>query len=131
MFEACVRNKYRFPTNVGLVTVEDLYDMPLLATGNHICLNDIAKTLNKELKNTDEEDFVSKKTITNKTLELKLEIVKHIIAVKVNEIENKENATIIKQEVAKIDAIIARKEDSALEGKSLTELKKMKNKLIK
>jgi hypothetical protein len=87
MFEQAARLKVRYSTAKGQLTVEDLWDLPLTSTTGKANLNDIAKGLNRELKNADDEDFVNRATSTNTELALKFDIVKHIIAVRLAENE--------------------------------------------
>ena len=119
MFEQVSRMKLRFKTSKGDLTVEDLWDLRLTGT---VSLNTLAKSLNKQLKLDDEEDFVSTKSASNKVLELKFELVKHIIGVKKAEQEAAANAADVKAKKQKLAELIAKKQDSALEGKSLEEL---------
>lgn len=77
LFEKAVRRKLRFKASNGLVTTEDLYDLSLPA------LDTIAKSLRKELRET-EDSFIDTKP-TNGDLELRFEIVKTVIATKIAE----------------------------------------------
>lgn len=124
MFEQASRLKLRFDSAVGNVTIEDLWDSPLI-NPRGASLDNIAKKINRDLKASDEDSFVLQKTSINKILELKLSIVKHIIAVKLEEIEIKENAVLRKDKKDKILSIIADKEDDNLKNSSVEELKKM------
>lgn len=86
IFAIAARKKFRFPSTRGELTVEQLFDLPLLATGSRTLgfdLNTVAKSINTELKAAAEESFVE--TSTNPAagdLETKLEIVKFVIAEK-------------------------------------------------
>ena len=55
MFEKAVKGKYRFPYK-GQIAVEDLYDLPLGS------LDTVFKTLNAEVKKTDEESLLQTKS---------------------------------------------------------------------
>ena len=124
MFEESTRMKLRFPTNsVGDVTTEDLWDLPL--TGKNVSLDGIAKTLNKIIKENAEESFVVAATKSNKENDLKFDIVKHIISVKLDENEKTRNAVVNKAKKEKILSIIASKEDSAMQEMDLDKLKAM------
>ena len=61
MFEKATQEKYRFETTKGLVNTEDLWDLPLV--GGNCCLDDIAKDLNRDVKENEEESFIVKKKI--------------------------------------------------------------------
>lgn len=75
LFEIATRNKYRFPFK-GWISTEDLWD---LSVQN---LDSIFKTLNKEFKTTGEESLLGTKTTEQNELSNKIEIVKHIVSVK-------------------------------------------------
>ena len=124
MFETASRLALRFNTTVGQITVEDLWQLPL-TSASKVCLNGIAKGLAKELRESNEDNFVGDKTPTTTTLELKFDIVKHIIEVKLEEANTKKLATAKKEQDALILSIIAKKQNEALEGKSVEELMKM------
>ena len=129
MFEEAIMSKYRFPSLVGDINIEDLSDLPLTSQRG-ISLNNVAKKLNKALKESEEESFVVKKNKTNEILEKKLLIVKHIIAVKLKEIELKENAVQRKNKKEELRAIIIAKEHDDLKNNtSIEDLKKMEQDL--
>lgn len=125
MFEKATRQKLRFATSTGQqLTVEDLWDLPLTATGKKLSLDELAKSLNRELKETAEESFVVKKSSTNTTLELKFELVKHIIQVKMDEKESHAKDVARRQERQRLMELIEKKENESLENLSLEELHK-------
>ena len=124
IFEEAVRLKLRFGTIKGSISVEDLYDLPLLhRTGAD--LDTVAKSLNKLVKESGEESFVVKKTTTNSVLELKLDIVKHVIETKLEEVEARERLRENKSKKERLMSLLADKEDEALKGKSAEEIKKL------
>ncbi len=121
MFETATRMKLRFATVLGLITTEDLWDLPL--TSGKANLDDVAKTISKELRET-EESFVTK-TRADKVLELKLDIVKYVISVKLDEIAEAEDAAELKRKKdLLIDAIDAKETEELIDGKSAKELRK-------
>lgn len=71
MFEKAVKGKYRFPYK-GQIAVEDLYDLSLGS------LDTVFKTLNAEVKKTDEESLLQTKSEEDDILATKIEIVKYI-----------------------------------------------------
>jgi len=103
---------------VKQMNVEDLWDLSLPS------LDIIAKTLNKEVKEEGEESFIKTRTNANKTLELKFEIVKHIIKVKMEEAEAKKTAEEKKAKKELIMNLIAEKQVEGLKNKSVEELLK-------
>lgn len=124
MFEKASRFKLRFKTGVGDITAEDLWDLPLLSR-NGVDLDTLAKSLNKAVKESGEESFVLKKSGANTVLELKLEIVKRVIEVKMEEAEARDRASDNKAKKEHIMSIIADKESEGLKGMDIEDLKKM------
>lgn len=122
LFEIAVRNKYRFPFR-GLVSVEDLWD---LSVEN---LDVIFKELNSQRKRTQEESLLGTKTVQDKELEVKIDIVKYIVSTKLDEAELRAKDKERKAQQQKIMEIIASKQDQALENMSLEELQRMLNEL--
>lgn len=122
IFEYAVRNKVRFPFK-GMISVEDLWDLSLTN------LDSIYKTLNKEVKQSEEESLLTTKTSVDTELEIQIAIVKHIVSVKLEEQEIREKASAKKAQKQKIMSIIATKEDEALQNTSVEDLKKMLDEL--
>ena len=122
MFEYAVRNKVRFPFK-GLISVEDLWDLSLTN------LDSIYKTLNKQIKQSEEESLLNTKTTVDKELDVQIAIVKHIVTVKLAEQEAREKASAKKVQKQKIMAIIASKQDEALQNSSVEDLQKMLDEL--
>lgn len=121
LFEAAARGKYRFTSAKGQLTVEDLFDLPLTSR-NGFDLDMVARAVNTELKNASEESFVTTSR-RNTELENKLEIVKHIIAIKQAEkAEAAERAVRIERKRKILDAI-ERKEDQQLSEASIDDLR--------
>lgn len=85
IFELAARRKFRFKTEAGTIAVEDLFDLPLRAGRGHpVSLDTVAKAVHAELKSVTEESFVDTKVDPRKgDLEIKLDIVKHVIATKI------------------------------------------------
>lgn len=125
IFGKATKEKVRFQTQSGTVTVEDLWDLPLQSKTNKVCLDDIAKQLHKEIKDSEEVSFVSSSSPKNSLLELKFDIVKHIIGVKVEENQKTREAIAQKQQREQILSILAEKESESLKNKSIEELKAM------
>lgn len=122
IFEYATRNKIRFPFK-GTISVEDLWDLSLTN------LDSIYKTLNKQVKQSEEESLLSVKEDTNTELNTQIAIVKHIVSVKLAEQEAREKASAKKAQKQKIMSIIATKENEALQNSSIDDLKKMLDEL--
>ncbi len=123
-FERASRLKLRFSTVAGNLTVEDLWDLPLIHE-LYASLDNVAKELNREVKGQEEESFVSVDKNKDTIPQLKLDIVKRIIEHKLSQIERNEKKAITEQKKARIMSILAEKEDDDLKGKSTEELKEL------
>lgn len=125
MFEQSTRNKDRFETSQGLLTVEDLWDLPLTSTRGRANLDDIARGLSKKLKETETESFVIKAPKADETTQRKFAIVKHIIEVRLAENEAAATIRANKEKKQQLLALIAQKENEQLQGHTLEELRAM------
>lgn len=114
IFERASKQKLRYSTPIGQLTVEDLWDLPLLSTKGP-SLDVIAREHNRALREASEESFVTRATTGSTALTLKLDIVKHIIADKLAAVEVAQNAATKRAQKEKILGVLARKEDAALE----------------
>jgi len=130
IFEQATRSKLRVSTAKGLLTVEDLWDLPLVSkSGPQVNLDDLARAAYKEMEESACQSFVQKACKISETAKLKFDIIKHIIEVRLAErdaaIERSEKA-VKKQRILEL---IATKEDESLAGKSLEELQKLAGEL--
>lgn len=129
MFEKASRLKLRFKSEKGELTVEDLWELPLTGTNGRVNLDDIARGLHRQLKNDEDVSFVIKDKKSDAVIQLKFDVVKHIIEVRLAE----DNARMIAQDNAakkqQVLKIIAEREDEELKGMSKEELTKLANEL--
>lgn len=124
MFEKAARTKLRFPSNRGDLSVEQLWDLPLTSkTG--FDLDTIAREVNQSLKASTEDSFVTVRVNPQKTrFELSLDILKHIIQVKLAEADATAMAAARKAEKNRLIEILDQKKDQDLLGLSTEELQK-------
>lgn len=123
IFEYATRKALRFPYK-GSQSVEELWNLPVTE------LDKIFKTLNSKVKQAKEESLLAtSKSKEDEELEVMIAIVKHIVAVKLNEKEARDKASEKKAQKQKIISIIAAKEDEALHNASVEDLKQMLNEL--
>lgn len=126
LFALASRMKFRFETTKGSLSVEDLWDLPLTGKNGRVNLDDIARGLYRQVKDSgDEMSFVSPTQKADETPQLKLELVKHIISILVAERDTAAQAAARKEQKQRLLELIARKEDETLAGKSLDELRAM------
>lgn len=118
LFEKASRGQYRYQYR-GVITTEDLWNLTVQQ------LDSIFKALNKELKQVTEESLLQTKTAADEIVEDKIEIIKHIVSIKVAEADAKIQEKAKREQRAKILEAIESKQDEALQGKSVDELKTM------
>lgn len=118
LFKVASKKKYRF-TYKGVVTVEDLWDLSVEE------LDKIYKSLKSKQKAEAEESLLATTSKEDKELNNKIEIVKIVVA---DKLEAREKATKSAEKRAKnqrILEIMADKADAELKAKSLDELRAM------
>jgi len=118
IFEVAVKSKFRFQFK-GLISTEDLFDL------NARELDLVFKTLNSQLKQVQEESLLNMKTKQDEELDMKIEIVKYIFGVKLEEENVRLQAKELKEKKQKLMEIYANKQDAALLDKSAEEIKAM------
>ena len=120
IFEYAAKNKLRFATERGLLTAEDLFDIKLSNQAGP-SLDKIAISLDEELSKT-EKSFVKKVTPQNKELQIKLDIVKHVISVKQDQEEAKVAAAARATQRRILQEAIAKKKLEAIDNADLASL---------
>lgn len=120
MFENASRKKFRFQTKRGMLSTEDLWDIPLIE------LDGVARALTRQ-KADAEISFISPERHNNDELDQKLQIVVHIIGVRMKEHDDRQQEAARAAERQRILSIIDRKENEALEGLTLEELREKLN----
>lgn len=118
LFETATRNKMRFPFR-GMISVEDLWDLSLTN------LDSVFKILNAEAKKSEEESLLETKSKENEELSNKIEIVKYIVNIKLEEKKTRENARKNAEMKQRLLEIKAKRQDAALENMSDEDLDKM------
>lgn len=132
LFLIASRNKYRFPSAKGDLTVEQLWDLPLIVNNNtrdvKVDLNTIAKTINTELQSV-EENFVTETKINNTDLENKLNIVKAIIQTRKDETQKALESERKRQKRRQLVDALAVKDAEALSAASREDILKQLSEL--
>ncbi len=121
-FEKAAKLKLRFDTIRGSISAEDLWDLPLISRG--VNLDDIARGLYRQLKSGEDISFVVPDRKSDETVQLKFDIVKHVIDVRVAEAKLATEAKERAEKKQRILAIIADKQDDDLKKMPIEELKK-------
>ena len=114
IFEIASVNKIRFGTTKGELTTEQLWDLPLQSKGG-FDLDSVARSVNSTLRDLAEDSFVTTTTNPAKsTLELKLEIVKHVINAKLAANEDARTRSARSAERDKLVGILSERQDDEL-----------------
>jgi hypothetical protein len=129
MFDKASRLKLRFTSHKGDLTVEDLWDLPLTSATGKPNLDSIAVDLFNQVKETATVSFVNTPAKADETVQLKLDIAKHIIETRLVENATRNAAAANAEKKQNLLALISKKENEHLEGQSLEELRAMVNNL--
>lgn len=122
MYKKAARLKLRFLTNVGQLSVEQLWDLQPVQLSNAI------KAVKAVLKKNDDDElsFLEDTKTVDVENQLRFDILKDVYITKKNEIDESRNAAAVKAHNSKIDALIAEKEEEGLRSKSIEELKELR-----
>lgn len=116
MYKKALRTKLRFSTTKGKLTTEDLFDLSLAD------LNNLAIALDKKLSETPRKSFISDIAPDTQEDELRFNIVKDVITLKLAERDAAQNAKAKAAEKAQLLEILHRKQNEALENLSVAEI---------
>ena len=117
LFINSTRNNYQFPFR-GMINVIDLWDLSLTN------LDSVFKTLNAEAKKSEEESLLNTKSKEDEEISNKIEIVKYIVGVKLDEKKKREDAKKNAEMRQRLLEIKAKRQDAALENMSDEDLDK-------
>ena len=99
-----------------MINVIDLWDLSLTN------LDSVFKTLNAEVKKSEEESLLNTKSKEDEEISNKIEIVKYIVDVKLDEKKKREDAKKNAEMRQRLLEIKAKRQDAALENMSDEEL---------
>lgn len=116
IFEQASRMGLTFPSKQGPLSTEHLWQLSLDS------LDTLAKGVNRELKASEEESFVKTRTKANTELVLRLEILKRIIEVKLQEAEEKKNRAAKRAQLDTLEQLRDNKALQELQNLSLEEI---------
>lgn len=121
IFEQASRQNLRFNTTIGNLTTDQLWELPLESKAGKLSLDLIAIDLHEQLEKVKTKSFVSgskKDPVT----QLRFDIVKRIIDVRVSENAAKTEQKQRDTQIAKLSETLAKKKDAALEDLTVEEL---------
>ncbi len=119
MYKEAVKQKLRFSTTKGTLSLEQLWDLSLTD------LDALAVSLETEHEESGKKSFLVKKSVKDKTAKLRFDVVLDILSTKVEEANAATEAKETKEHNTKILELIADKQDESLKGKSIKQLEAM------
>lgn len=119
MYKEALQKKLRFKTNKGMITTEDLFDLSLQN------LNTLAIMLDKKVSEAPKKSFIEELPVEENDDELRFSIVKDVINIKLKARKDNIDKAQVDARNKRIAELIAKKEDEALENKSIEELRTM------
>ena len=118
LFELATRERFRYPYK-GSINTEDLWDLDVED------LDKIFKALNSRLKAEQDESLLATVSINDTVLNAKIDIIKHIVSVKLAEAEARKKETENALKKQRILELIKEKQDDSLKNMSIEELQAM------
>ena len=119
MYKEALQKKLRFKTNKGMITTEDLFDLSLQN------LNTLAIMLDKKISEAPKKSFIEELPAEENDDELRLSMGKDGSKMKLKARKDNIDKAQINARNKRIAELIAKKEDEALENKSIEELRAM------
>ena len=122
MYKQVSRLGLRFQTSKGLLSVEQLWHLSQTDLSNAI------KAVKKVLKKTDDDElsFLEDAKVVDVENQLRFDVLKDVYLTKKSERDALRDEAESKAHNAKIDAIIAEKQESQLHSLSIDELEKLR-----
>lgn len=124
LFAKVTQKGLTFKTVKGTVSVQDLWQMPLTSK-NGFDLDTVSREVLRKVRETQEDSLVSQvKPDTDD--QLRLDVLKHIIEFKQDDIKRKEEAKAAESHNSRIDEFIQRKKEEQLASMSIEELENLR-----
>lgn len=123
IFKKGTKLNLRFSSVRGNVSIEDLWVIPM-NSGDGFNMEQIAQTAHSELEKLGVKSFTGKSSGKTDVAELRMEIIKEVIADRIAEADAKIDAIKNKQRVAKLEAILMSRKEQADEEMSTEDIEK-------
>tara|TARA_R110000851_G_scaffold71614_1_gene159177 strand:- start:70 stop:435 length:366 start_codon:yes stop_codon:yes gene_type:complete len=120
MYKKAAKQKLRFISERGNVTTEQLFDLTVEE------LDCIAVKLQEEYSTSGKKSFLLTKSVKNRAIKLRFDIVIDVLNTKLEQAEKASNLAQSKAHNNKIDMLIAEKQDDNLKSMSIKELQNQK-----
>lgn len=128
LFILATRNKYRFQSEVGQLTVEDLWDLPTTSQRSEaLTLSTLAQNINAKIKPTEGLEWLEthRENAEQEELKNKLAIIKYIVETRRAEAAARQEAESKAQLLAKLKAEQSRRKEQNLMDQSDEDLAKL------
>lgn len=123
IFAIATRHKIRFPSAVGQLTLEQVWDLPL-ESPKGASLDGVGRQVLRELRAFGEESLIDRgDSKAKQAAELKVEVVRFIIEAKQADIREAEAKVKREQRKKQLLSALARKEDAAFEKMSEADIR--------
>lgn len=121
MYKTASKMKLRFPSSVGILSMEQLWDLSQAQLTNTI------KAVKKVLKKNDDDElsFLEDTKVVDVENQLRFDILKDVYLTKKKEAEERRDAAETKAHNQKILSLIAEKKDDSLKSMSIEDLEKL------
>ena len=119
-FKQASRLKLKFQTTRGLLSTDQLWDLPLTE------LDALAVSLQEKYEESGKKSFLVKRTVKDKTTKLQFDVVLDVLQTLSEEVETAKTKAEDKAHNQKIDELIAEKLEEGLKKKSVKELQNMR-----
>lgn len=125
IFEQASRMKLGFQTTKGQLSVEQVWDLPLTSKIGQPNLDALAIGLDEQLGTKKKISFVDSGATGDPTVQLRFDIVKHIIDARLSENKAASEAAAKRERNQKIMAELASRKDKAIATMSDSDLEKL------
>jgi len=115
-FKEASKQKLRFQTSKGLLSVEQLWDLSLNE------LDALAVALEVDVEESGRKSFLTKTSSKNKLAKLRFDLALDVLTSKQEELQAANEKAETKEHNKKIISLIAEKQDESLRNKSIPEL---------
>lgn len=123
LFEKASRDRLRFNTSKGMLSIEDIWSLPLTSESGKVNLYDIGNDLHKNLKDVTDAPFFSTEKKADSGVQMAFDVIRRVIEVRKAEAAALAEDRKRSEKKQQILALLADKEIESLKGKSAEELR--------
>lgn len=131
LFERATRRQFRFETPKGLISVEEVWQLPLEAPAGRASLDALAVALDAKVNAAPRKSFVNATAGVDPDTRAKFDIVLHVINVKSAERTAAADERARSEEIQKIMGLIAEQDEAELRSMPKAALQERLQRLLK